>query len=504
MPRSLRSGGALTFAVLLLAALLQCLPPTSHGAATDTVQEDPKTLVGESGGNQEGPDSCLSAACPDSPGSSEKPIVLLASPSRTDALVTWIKENAAALTGATFAAPSRLATRLSFDPRTLFLKVTILAEDLEEGGDILLAARVLSGKVGGVIFFHDQTTSVSGHDLQVLSRACGIGNVPLALNEVTANLAIRGFAKTRTAYLIFNPVSGQGDPNEDLALIRAALEPNMVLTVVLTQKDRDQAEQAREVVNMIKARPAADTSPMPIIIASGGDGTVSAVAGATMGSGIPFAVIPRGTANAFSVALGIPTGVKAACQNILAGNVRVVDGAMCNDIPMILLAGLGFEAGMVDRATREMKNVLGTLAYVLGGAQQLVAQENFSCNIDIDGKTSDLEVGAITVANVAPPTSVLAQGFGEVIPDDGLLDVTIATSKTFLAGLDALASLVASAVVKTPTESENLLCVRAKKVTVSCDPPQKLVIDGEMFDVDPLTFSVLPQALKVVAPAALA
>lgn len=42
-------------------------------------------------------------------------------------------------------------------------------------------------------------------------------------------------------------------------------------------------------------------------ICAGGDGTVGAVAGVLVGTGVPLGIIPRGTANAFSVALGIPT-----------------------------------------------------------------------------------------------------------------------------------------------------------------------------------------------------
>lgn len=225
-----------------------------------------------------------------------------------------------------------------------------------------------------------------------------------------------------------------------------------------------------------------------------------AVAGETMGTGIPFGVIPRGTANAFSVALGIPVPVVGACRNILADHVRTVDGAKCNDVPMILLAGLGFEAGMVQNASRELKNVLGCLAYVLGGAKQAIDQKPFKCRVDIDGTSQNIEASAITVANVAPPTSVLAQGFGEVIPDDGLLDITIATSQDFLKGVGDLAALLTSAIVKQPTSSDTLMCVRAKKLTVDCDPAQKVVIDGEMLDLNPINFSIVPDGLKVLAP----
>jgi len=219
-----------------------------------------------------------------------------------------------------------------------------------------------------------------------------------------------------------------------------------------------------------------------------------------MDTGIPFGVIPRGTANAFSVALGIPVPLDDACRIILADNVRTVDGAMCNDVPMILLAGLGFEAGMVNNASRGLKNVLGCLAYVLGGAKQVIDQKPFKCRVDIDGTSQEIEATAITVANVAPPTSVLAQGFGEVIPTDGLLDVTIATSHTLIQGVSDLARLLTSAVVKEPTDSETLLCVRAKNIIVDCEPPQKVVIDGEMLNINPINFSIVPGGLKVIAP----
>lgn len=176
---------------------------------------------------------------------------------------------------------------------------------------------------------------------------------------------------------------------------------------------------------------------------------------------------------------------------------------MANDVPMILLAGLGFEAGMVENAPRGIKDVLGPVAYVLGGVKQFFDQEAFKCTLNVDGKERELlNVGAITVANVAPPTSMMAQGFGEVLPDDGLLDITIGSTDSRLSGLIGMADLAAAAVVNRPTDNDNILCLRAKKVTVSCDPPQKVVIDGEMLEMNPVAFEVMPGALHVLAPPA--
>lgn len=370
------------------------------------------------------------------------------------------------------------------------------------GGDTQIAARVVLGEVAAVIFLIDPLYSQPHEpDIRALLRVCEVHNVPLATNLATADLVIQGLSKSRIAHLIFNPVSGTGNPDQDVALIRQLLEPQIQLRVVFTQPDVSAMEQARESVERLQSShsdsPDTDTG---IIIASGGDGTVSAVASAVINTGIPLGVIPRGTANAFAVAMGIPTNLRAACETILAGNTRVIDAAHCNDVPMILLAGLGFEAGMVDKADRDLKRRLGSLAYVLAGAQQLAEQKAFKAEIEIEGKLSQLTAGAITVANVAPPTSVLAQGFGEVIPDDGLLEVTIATSKNRLQGLNALASLFTSALVKSQIKRDDIVCLRTHRLKITTEPRQELVIDGEMIEANPIEFECISNGLTVLAP----
>jgi hypothetical protein len=140
--------------------------------------------------------------------------------------------------------------------------------------DIMVAHDILQHKIDGVIYFHDGMDK--NGDFQILTRACNAAQIPLAVNEATASNALRGVVKTKTAFLIFNPIAGQGESSLQLQQIRALLEPRMILHVVMTQKDRECADQAREIVNMIKATPEYEKDPeSTLIIASGGDGTVS-------------------------------------------------------------------------------------------------------------------------------------------------------------------------------------------------------------------------------------
>ncbi|MBE7384977.1 MAG: methylglyoxal synthase [Leptolyngbya sp. SIO1E4] len=368
-----------------------------------------------------------------------------------------------------------------------------------QGGELQIAARVVSGDVVGVIFLMDSLSSQSYElNYQALLRACNLYDVPLATNVATAELCIQGVAKRREAYLIFNPVAGQGNPDRDLAMIRQILEPQVNLHTIFTQPDIDPVDQAKDVIATLRV--LQDEDEPGCIIASGGDGTVSAIAGVTLETGIPLGIIPRGTANAFAVALGLPTDLKQACETIAAGNTRMVDAAYCNDIPMVLLAGVGFEAGMVSNANREFKNRFGTLAYIFSAAQQFFTQEDFNAKIELDGQVLEFRTGAVTVANAAPPTSVMAQGFGEVIPNDGLLEVTIPVSNTLLQDINTSATLLASALVKSQVEYGNLVCLRTHRLKLTTDPPQTLVVDGEILAANPIEFTCIPNGLTVFSP----
>ena len=368
-----------------------------------------------------------------------------------------------------------------------------------QGGVLQVAARVVSGDIAGVICLMDPLNpQPHDADCQALVRICNLYDVPLATNVAIAELAIQGVAKRREAYLIFNPVAGQGNPDRDLALIRQILEPQVNLHTLFTQPDLNPVDQAKEAIAAI--RTLQDGEEPGCIIASGGDGTVSAIAGATFETGIPLGVIPRGTANAFAVALGLPTDLKKACETIAAGNTRMVDAAFCNEIPMVLLAGVGFEAGMVNNANRELKNRLGALAYIMSGAQQFFTQEDFKATVEIEGQVLEFKTGAVTVANAAPPTSVMAQGFGEVIPDDGLLEVTIPVSKTMLQSLNTSATLFAAALSKSEFEDDNLVRLRTERLKVTTDPPQSLVVDGEVLEANPIEYTCIHNGLTVFAP----
>jgi YegS/Rv2252/BmrU family lipid kinase len=295
----------------------------------------------------------------------------------------------------------------------------------------------------------------------------------------------------RSACLVFNPVAGQGDAEQDLAKILALLGSEITLDVQITSQEMDAGELAQAALNR----------GAEVIIASGGDGTLSATAEALVGSNIPLGIISRGTANAFANALGLPDTIEEACEAILSGHTKVVDAAYCNGKPMVLLAGIGFEAEAVEHADRETKKRLGILAYVVSGIKQLRELECFDAEIETDDQIIKVTAAAITIANAAPPTSVLAQGPAGVIYDDGLLDLTIVAPENARGAIAASFHLLQSALTGNATDREDIGYLRAKRIKVTTDPPQKVALDGEIIGTTPIEVECIHKGITVFAPA---
>lgn len=295
---------------------------------------------------------------------------------------------------------------------------------------------------------------------------------------------------TRSACLIFNPVAGQSDPDEDLKKIVNTLEPGIELDVQCTTPEKDAAQLTKTAVER----------GVKTIIASGGDGTLSAAAGALVETGIPLGIIPRGTANAIASALGIPDTIKAACQTILDGKTKKIDVGRCNDKPMVLLAGIGFEAKTVEEADRELKNNFGMLAYVVSGLQNLGELEPFEAKIETDKNTVTISAMAVTIANAAPPTSIFAQGPAGIVYDDGLLDLTVVTPKDKTNVIAASYELLQSAILGESAEHEDVKYIRTRYVKVTAKPAQKIVLDGEIIGETPIHVECIPGGLTVFVP----
>lgn len=296
------------------------------------------------------------------------------------------------------------------------------------------------------------------------------------------------------AYLIANPVSGTKMWEQKEHLIIARLSAYYNLKVMLTTPDRN---------GIVLAKEAIQESP-DMIIACGGDGTVAEVASVVVNTDCKLGIIPFGTANALAhVLMGIRSKiipVEQACDLIIDGQSNRIDTGYCNGELMLLLAGIGFEQQMIEKADRDAKNSSGQFAYLQGFWQALGEQkaQYFTVKLD-DAEPQKIHTNSLIVANAAPFTTLLAQGGGQPDHNDGLLDVNWLTpGKDASTNPLSIAELVFSSMTQTHL-AINSHHTNAKKVEITAEQPIKYVLDGETKEAEKLVVEIAPASLNVIS-----
>jgi YegS/Rv2252/BmrU family lipid kinase len=294
---------------------------------------------------------------------------------------------------------------------------------------------------------------------------------------------------TRRAALVFNPASGRG--GAEAAALRAALEPHFELRVYETCLPDDGPVACAR-------RALADGATL--VLAAGGDGTVSAVASALLGSEIPLGILPRGTANSIAGALGIPDDLEGAVRNLIEGEVRLLDTAHANGQTMVLHASVGLHAATIGDTSQQSKNRWGVLAYVATAIDKLRELEPFQVEIETDAEIVRCRATNVTAANLAPPRTVFAQGPATISPEDGALDLTIVAASTLTEAVATGFHLLRTARRGEAASRDDVGYLTARRVQITATPPQPVLIDGEEAGVTPLLLACLPASLRVIVP----
>ena len=287
--------------------------------------------------------------------------------------------------------------------------------------------------------------------------------------------------------VIANPSAGQPEPV--LSVLNDAFGPAEIdWDVVVTHGKGDGYEATRQAVGQ----------GYDLIAAYGGDGTVTEVASALALGGPPMAILPGGTGNALAEDLGIPRTLAEAAALIAGGvyDIRRVDMGRVGDGFFILRLTMGFEASVVEVATRELKDRFGWLAYAFAGLQTLANPERTCYVIEVDGVAVEAEGLACILANSASMGVIGVKIADGVDLSDGLLDVVVVD-------LPDLSSLMGSAAdVAFGEAPRGLTRWRGKRIRVETRPQQPVLADGEDAGKTPVEASVVPGAIGILVPKA--
>lgn len=297
------------------------------------------------------------------------------------------------------------------------------------------------------------------------------------------------------AILILNQAAGSSAASHE---IRDAITAAVSSTGVAARTiEVGPGQSLREVVEQAVDEAAASGAT---VVAAGGDGTVSTVAGACFLHGVPLGVVPLGTFNFFAREFGLPEDPAEAVRVALTGKPERVDIGFVNARMFVNNASFGIYPRLI-RERESTKARLGRRRWVaaLAAVSTLLrVQRRFAVSLQADGVRQMRRTTMVFVGNNALQLEQLGLEVAGCIAQ-GQLAVIVQPP----AGrLSALRQVLLGMLGRLRDEEDlerycaDSLIVDSKRRTI------ELAIDGELCSLTPpLVFSKGRRALMLVLPA---
>jgi diacylglycerol kinase (ATP) len=238
-----------------------------------------------------------------------------------------------------------------------------------------------------------------------------------------------------------------------------------------------------------------------LVVAAGGDGTVRIVADGLAGSGIRMAVIPAGTGNLPARNLDLPLEEAAAIEVAFGEYTRTIDliRLSVDDYPLehfAVIAGIGVDAMIMDETDPNLKARVGSAAYFLAAAKALKRLPvRLTMQVD-DRRPVRRRAMICAIANVGELRGNLVLVPG-ALPDDGLLDVYIASPRR----LRHWVKLGLRLITRRPKKDDQVDQVAGKRVKISIHGVDNYQLDGDVVGAgSTLTAEIRPGALTICVP----
>lgn len=232
-----------------------------------------------------------------------------------------------------------------------------------------------------------------------------------------------------------------------------------------------------------------------IVLACGGDGTVMACVTALAGTDVALAVLPAGTGNLLATNLGLTGDVATAIEVVLQGGRRHIDVGAVGEQSFAVMAGMGFDAHMLDATNDTAKKHIGWLAYAAGAARHL-RDRPMRTRITLDDRPSFARRPRTVIVGNVGRLQGGVRLLSDAQPDDGLLDVAILSPRTLRHWV-----ALGWGVLRRKNTVARMETFTATRVEIRSNRAQPRQLDGDLIEPGKnLLVTVRPQALLLCVP----
>ena len=293
--------------------------------------------------------------------------------------------------------------------------------------------------------------------------------------------------------LVHNPNAGVSNLRllaRTLALLRQA-------GAELTTLNATSAGDATECVANLARQGGPVHGGVDAVIAAGGDGTIRAVAAGAAGTTLPVGIIPLGTGNVLKHEIGLGRSPRQLADTLLHGPILNAQMALANGQPFLLMAGAGFDGGIVANLNHQTKRRLGRLSYA-GPVLSALIKPPRMFDVAVDGAAYDVSWAIVTNASHYGGSFVLTRE--TAIDAEGLVAILVvgaSRAEVFKAAL----ALGLGRLANPATRPKGVLVLPAQNVVMGAHSPVPLEVDGDEAGVTPVTITSGGPKVRLIVPA---
>jgi YegS/Rv2252/BmrU family lipid kinase len=289
--------------------------------------------------------------------------------------------------------------------------------------------------------------------------------------------------------IIISAVAGSGDNNKAVERLARIFGDKQIEThISLAQNGAEVTELARQ----------AACGPYKVIVAGGGDGTVSSIAAAIVNSNKILGILPLGTFNHFARDLKIPFDLEAAAHTIVAGQITEVDVAQVNDRIFLNNSSLGLYPIIVrEREKRQRLGFRKWPAFIWATIQALRRYPFLDIQLHANDQSLARTTPFVFVGNNEYAMDLLNIGVRDRL-DRGVLSIYI----THRTSRWRLIILALRALLGRLRRDKDFLGLRSDELKIQTHHKRlRVAFDGEIeVMVPPLQYRVRARALRVMVP----